>query len=74
VKPGEVWRVGLPSDERPWFYLVTEADDDGVDLVLLDAAGEPDVDPGDQIALSWDDVEAATDRDTGGELVWERVA
>jgi len=70
--PGEVWSLGLPEDDKPWHYLVTEADDDGVDLVLLDSFGDEECEPGDQIALSWDDVRY--DDGQPGRLLWRRVA
>lgn len=71
MKPGEVWSYGHVDDDAPWYYLVLEADDDGVDMVLLDSAGEPDCDPGDLIALSWGDVREAGE--APGRLVWRLV-
>lgn len=72
MKPGEVWSCGHVGDPSPWYYLVLESDDDGVDMVLLNSDGEPDCDPGDRIELSWDDVRR--DADEAGGLVWEHVA
>ena len=72
MKPGEVWSCGHVGDPSPWYYLVLEADDDGVDMVLLDSDGEPECDPGDRVELSWDDIQhdsVGSDR-----LVWEQVA
>lgn len=72
MKPGEVWSCGHVGDPSPWYYLVLEADDDGVDMVLLDSDGEPECDPGDRVELSWDDIR----HDSVGpqRLVWELVA
>ncbi len=72
MKPGEVWSCGLLGDPSPWYYLVLEADSDGVDLVLLDSAGEPECEPGDQVALSWDDVKH--DDGSEGQLSWQLVS
>lgn len=70
MKPGEVWSCGPLGDPSPWYYLVLESDDDGVDMVLLDADGKPDCEPGDRIELLWDDIQpdsVGLDR-----LVWDR--
>lgn len=66
MKPGEVWRCREGElDPRPWYYLVLESDDDGVDMVLLDSDGEPMCDPGDLVEMSWDDLRSG--------LLWELV-
>ncbi len=70
MKPGEVWKLGLPGDPSPWHYLVVEADGDGVDMVLLDAAGEPNVEPGDVVGFSWDDIRGRPGHEV---LLWELV-
>lgn len=71
MKPGEVWSCRESElDPAPWYYLVLDADSDGVDLVLLDSDGEPDCDPGDRIELSWDDIRRDDRRSW---LVWELV-
>jgi len=66
VKPGEVWSCRENKfDSRPWYYLVLEADEDGVDLVLLDSDGEPMCDPGDLVHMGWCNVRSG--------LLWEAV-
>lgn len=71
MKPGEVWSCGMVGDPSPWYYLVLESDSDGVDLVLLDSDGEPDCEPGDLVAMSWDDVR--DDGEGSDRLVWSLV-
>jgi len=71
VKAGEVWSCGHEGDPCPWYYLVLEADGDGVDLALLDSDGEPNCVPGDLVELSWEDIEG--DR-RDGTLRWSLVA
>jgi hypothetical protein len=72
LKPGEVWSCGLQGDTEPWLYVVIASDDDGVDLILLDSFDEPECDPGDEVSLSWDDIE----RNSGGRssLSWRLVS
>lgn len=71
MKPGEVWSCGHVGDPAPWYYLVLDADKDGVDMVLLDSDGEPECEPGDRVELSWDDVK---DYEQAGSLRWKLVS
>jgi hypothetical protein len=57
----------------PWYYLVVEADSDGVDLILIDSGGEHSLCmPGDHITMSWDDVRF--DNNNEGRRWWELVS
>jgi hypothetical protein len=71
VKIGEVWSNGLDNDPSPWYYLVTEVDGDGIDMVLLDSDDDPDGVAGDRIELSWDDV--AWENGEQGRTLWKRI-
>ena len=71
MKAGEVWSCGHVGDPCPWYYLVLEADKDGVDLVLLDSAGEPECLPGDLVELSWEDVKGY---ESSGTNRWSMVS